>query len=67
MTTVGLPDTSTYTALELVSCLVASSAHAPATPPTHAIEAAINDAIAHTPTPPALPATPLDRLGPAQP
>jgi hypothetical protein len=26
MTTVGLPDTSTYTTLELVSCLVAPSA-----------------------------------------
>jgi transcriptional regulator with XRE-family HTH domain len=41
--------------------------HAPATYPRHAIEAAINDAIAHTPTPSALPGAPLDRLGAAQP
>jgi hypothetical protein len=37
--------------------------HAPATYPRNAIEAAIDDAIAHTPTPSALPGTPLDRLG----
>lgn len=39
--------------------------HAPATYPRNAIEAAIDDAIAHTPTPSALPSTPLDRLGAA--
>jgi transcriptional regulator with XRE-family HTH domain len=41
--------------------------HAPAAYPRNAIEAAINDAIADTPTPAALPGTPLDRLGPAEP
>jgi transcriptional regulator with XRE-family HTH domain len=41
--------------------------HAPAPYPRNAIEAAIDDAIAHTPTPAALPGTPLDRLGAAQP
>ena len=41
--------------------------HAPATYPRNAIEAAIDDAITHTPTPSALPGTPLDRLGAAQP
>ena len=41
--------------------------HAPATYPRNAIEAAIDDAIANTPTPSALPGTPLDRLGAAQP
>jgi hypothetical protein len=39
--------------------------HAPATYPRNAIEAAIDDAITHTPTPSA--GTPLDRLGAAQP
>jgi transcriptional regulator with XRE-family HTH domain len=37
--------------------------HAPPPYPRNAIEAAINDAIANTPTPSALPGTPLDRLG----
>ena len=41
--------------------------HAPVTYPRNAIEAAIDDAITHTPTPSALPGTPLDRLGAAQP
>jgi hypothetical protein len=41
--------------------------HAPATYPRNAIEAAIHDAIAHTPTPAALPGTPLGRLRAAQP
>ncbi|MEE6140417.1 XRE family transcriptional regulator [Mycobacterium sp. 050128] len=41
--------------------------HAPAAYPRNAIAAAIDDAIAHTPTPSALPGTPLDRLGAAQP
>ena len=41
--------------------------HAPATYPRNAIEAAIDDAIAHTPTPSALPDTPRDRLSAAQP
>ena len=41
--------------------------HAPATYPRNAIEAAIDDAITHTPTPSALPGTSLDRLGAAQP
>lgn len=41
--------------------------HAPVTYPRNAIEAAINDAIAHTHTPSALPGTPLDRLGTAEP
>ena len=41
--------------------------HAPATYPRSAIESAIDDAITHTPTPSALPGTPLDRLGAAQP
>ena len=41
--------------------------HAPAAYPRNAIEAAIDDAIAHTPIPAALPGTPLDRLGAAQP
>jgi hypothetical protein len=41
--------------------------HAPATYPRNAIEAAIDYAIAHTPTPSALPGTPLDRLSAAQP
>jgi hypothetical protein len=41
--------------------------HAPAAYPRNAIEAAINDAIADTPTPSALPGTPLDRLGAAEP
>lgn len=41
--------------------------HAPAPYPRNAIEAAIDDAIAHTPTPAALPGTPLDRLGAARP
>jgi hypothetical protein len=40
---------------------------APATYARNAIEAAIDDAITHTPTPSALPGTPLDRLGAAQP
>ena len=41
--------------------------HAPVTYPRNAIEAAIDDAITHTPTPSALPGTSLDRLGAAQP
>jgi transcriptional regulator with XRE-family HTH domain len=41
--------------------------HAPAPYPRNAIEAAIDDAIAHTPTPAALPGTPLDRLGAPRP
>lgn len=41
--------------------------HAPATYPRNAIEQAIDDAIAHTPTPSALHGTPLDRLDAAQP
>jgi transcriptional regulator with XRE-family HTH domain len=41
--------------------------HAPVTYPRNAIEAAIDDAITHTPTPSALPGIPLDRLGAAQP
>ena len=40
--------------------------HAPTTYPRNAIEAAIDDAIAHTPTPSALPGAPLDRLAAAQ-
>jgi hypothetical protein len=41
--------------------------HAPATYPRNAIEQAIDDAIANTPTPAALPGTPLDRLAAPQP
>jgi hypothetical protein len=41
--------------------------HAPATHPRNAIEAAIHDTIANTPTPSALPGTPLDRLAAPQP
>ena len=41
--------------------------HAPATYPRNAIEAALDDAIAHTPTPSALPGAPLDRLSAPQP
>jgi hypothetical protein len=41
--------------------------HAPASYPRNAIEAAIDDAIAHTPTPSSLPGTPLDRLATPQP
>jgi hypothetical protein len=41
--------------------------HAPATYPRNAIEAAIHDTIANTPTPSALPGTPLDRLAAPQP
>ena len=41
--------------------------HAPAPYPRNAVEAAIAEAIAHTPTPAALPGTPLERLGAAQP
>jgi hypothetical protein len=41
--------------------------HAPSTYPRNAIAAAIDDAIAHTPTPSALPGAPLDRLGAALP
>ncbi|MDT5050350.1 MAG: hypothetical protein QOG75_6254, partial [Mycobacterium sp.] len=41
--------------------------HAPATYPRNAIEQAIDDAIANTPTPSALPGTPLDRLAAPQP
>jgi hypothetical protein len=41
--------------------------HSPATYPRNAIEAAIDDAITHTPTPSALPGTPLDRLNTARP
>ncbi|WP_094287403.1 transcriptional regulator [Mycobacterium lehmannii] len=37
--------------------------HSPVTYPRNAIEAAIDDAITSTPTPSALPGTPLDRLG----
>jgi hypothetical protein len=40
--------------------------HAPATHPRNAIEAAIHDTIANTPTPSALPGTPLDRLAAPQ-
>ena len=40
--------------------------HAAAIYPRNAIDAAIDDAIAHTPTPAALPGTPLDRLDTAQ-
>ena len=45
----------------------ANDDHAPATYPRNTIEQAIDDAIANTPTPSALPGTPLDRLGAAQP
>ena len=41
--------------------------HPPATHPRNAIEAAIHDTIANTPTPSALPGTPLDRLAAPQP
>ena len=41
--------------------------HAPVTYPRNIIEQAVDDAIANTPTPAALPGTPLDRLGAAQP
>jgi hypothetical protein len=41
--------------------------HAPPTYPRNAIEQAIDEAIANTPTPSALPGTPLDRLAAPQP
>ena len=41
--------------------------HALVTYPRNAIEAAIHDTIANTPTPSALPGTPLDRLAVPQP
>lgn len=41
--------------------------YAPATHPRNAIEAAIHDTIANTPTPSALPGTTLDRLAAPQP
>ena len=40
--------------------------HAPATYPRNAIESTIDDAVVHTPTPSALPGTPLDRLSAGQ-